>query len=109
MGPLHPLKETAKTVLEIVGGTELLGVLITKIPPGESVKPHVDSGWHALNTDKYGLSIQANDEQAFCFEHQELKTKPGDLFWFYNQHKHWVVNNSNEDRITIIFCVKKES
>lgn len=107
-GRLHILKDIAENVLDIVGGATLLGVLITKIPPGESVKPHTDSGWHAEVTEKYGLSVQANDKQAFCFHDGSLVTEPGDLFWFYNLREHWVTNDSNEDRISVIFCVKRE-
>lgn len=106
-GPLHCLKSLAQGVLKIAGGGTLMGVLITKIPSGESVKPHTDAGWHAEVTEKYGLSVQANEKQAFCFHDGKLVTKPGDLFWFYNRQEHWVTNDSDEDRISIIFCIRK--
>lgn len=104
-----PVKGLVEQVRELVGGGEVMGVLITRIPPHQSVKPHVDSGWHAENTEKYGLCIAANDRQAFCFEKTSLVTRTGDLFWFDNSHKHWVTNDSDEARITCIICIKKEN
>lgn len=103
-----PLKSLVAQVCEEVGAKELGGVLITRIPVGSSVKPHIDRGWHAsYYTHKYGLSVEANDKQAFCFEKKQLVTKPGDLFQFDNSQLHWVTNDSDKPRITIIICTKK--
>lgn len=102
-----PIRPLVTQVCEHVGATELGGVLITRIPPGASVKPHKDSGWHARTYEKFGLSVAANDKQAFCFEDKQLVTKPGDLFWFDNSFTHWVTNDSDEPRITCIICVKR--
>lgn len=105
---LNPIKSLAADIMEMVGADQLGGVLVTRIPPGGSVKPHKDSGWHAEHySEKFGLSIEANDRQAFCFDTCNLITKPGDLFYFDNSRTHWVINNSTSDRITAIFCTRK--
>ena len=41
------VKDSCLNVMRIVGGSILGGVLITRIPPGASCKPHFDRGWHA--------------------------------------------------------------
>ena len=86
---------------------ELGGVLITKIPPGQRVMPHSDHGWHAeYYNDKFAVQIKGNAEQAFCFEEAQLSALPGWVYWFDNQRVHWVTNDSDEDRITMIICTR---
>jgi hypothetical protein len=88
---------------------ESLGmVLITKIPPGGEVSRHIDVGWHAQQYLKLGLSIRAKPPQKFCYDGYELETETGDLFAFDNSKPHWVVNPSDEERITLITCLRIE-
>jgi quercetin dioxygenase-like cupin family protein len=100
------VKPYLRDLLRTVDGDVLGGVLITRIPPGATCKPHVDLGWHALEYQKYAVQIASAPGQKFCFEGQELETAPGDLFWFNNQHTHWVENPTNYERITMIACIK---
>jgi quercetin dioxygenase-like cupin family protein len=94
-------------VTEGLGPHELGGVLITHIPPGEGVAPHIDTGWHAeYYYDKYAVQLQGNKDQGFCFEGLTISAEPGQVYWFNNQKKHWVYNDSNEDRMTMIICVR---
>lgn len=94
-------------VMHDVSGTRLGGVLITKIPPGGKVAPHSDHGWHARYYDKFAVQVCGNSQQAFCFEDAELRPEPGDLYTFDNSRLHWVNNDSDSDRITLIICIKK--
>ena len=93
-------------VMAMVQAERLGGVLITKIPPGGSVKPHTDAGWHAEYYDKIAVQIESHQQQAFCYEDGAAVTAPGDVYWFNNQAMHWVVNDSPVDRVTLIICVK---
>lgn len=102
------VKDACLDVMRSVGGVELGGVLITRIPAGKECKPHTDPGWHARRYEKYGLQITSAPGQKFCFEGEELETKPGDLFWFDNQYTHWVTNPTDYERITMIICVRKD-
>lgn len=97
----------ARRVYRHVGGKQLGGVLITRIPPGGEVKPHSDHGWHAEHYEKFAVQVKGNKEQAFCFEDGELRPLPGDLYTFQNDRTHWVVNPSAEERITLIVCVRR--
>lgn len=100
------IKLHARAIMGLVGGDALGGVLITRIPPGCQVYPHVDEGWHAKQYDKFALQIASHPQQAFCFEDGGHISEPGDLYWFDNSHKHWVTNASPVERITMIVCVK---
>lgn len=103
-----PVRELVFPLMTAVQGERLGGVLITRIRPGQICKPHTDPGWHARYYDKFAVQIEAAPEQAFHFEGQSLVTKPGDVFWFDNSHTHWVTNDSQKDRITMIVCIRTE-
>lgn len=102
------VKEFCLDLMRQVGGVELGGVLITRIPPGKTCKPHTDPGWHARRYDKYAIQIASAPGQEFHFEDVSLETKPGDLYWFDNQYLHWVTNPTNYERITMIVCIRKD-
>ncbi|MBA3773832.1 MAG: aspartyl/asparaginyl beta-hydroxylase domain-containing protein [Ramlibacter sp.] len=103
-----PVREVVFPLMAAVKGERLGGVLITRIKPGQVCKPHTDPGWHARYYDKYAVQIEAAPEQAFYFEKESLVTRPGDVFWFDNSLTHWVTNDSQIDRITMIVCIKTE-
>ena len=69
--------------------------------------PHTDAGWHAeYYYDKYGVQLMGNKDQGFCFDGHCVSAEPGEVYWFDNQKKHWVYNDSDEDRMTMIICVR---
>lgn len=97
----------ARKVKRDVGGETLGGVLITRIPPGGRVEPHVDGGWHAGHYEKFAVQVKGNADQSFCFEDGELRPDPGDLYTFDNSRLHWVTNDSDSERITLIICIRR--
>jgi hypothetical protein len=90
-----------------VGGKRLGGVLITKVPAGGEVKPHIDRGWHAEFYEKFAIQIAGNKEQAFQFEGESLSAETGQSYTFRNDRMHWVTNPSAEDRMTLIVCIRR--
>jgi hypothetical protein len=106
--PVAEVLTEARRLAECVAdGRDIGAVLITKIPAGKQVYPHVDVGWHARTFEKYGLQIHGNERQAFHFEGEDLVTRDGDLFFFDNAYPHWVSNDSTSDRVTMIVCTKQ--
>ena len=101
-----PVRGMARLLMAMFGGEQLGGVLITRIPPGAICRPHFDNAWHANNYEKFAVQVEAAPGQAFHFEGEHLVTQPGDIYWFDNSHTHWVVNESEVDRITAIFCMR---
>lgn len=104
---LH-VKPFVLDVMRLMGGTRLGGVLITKVPAGKQIYPHSDQGWHARHYEKFAIQIRGNERQAFCFEGERLVTAPGDIYTFDNSHRHWVTNDSDEDRLTMIVCIGRD-
>jgi hypothetical protein len=96
----------ARKVRRLSGKPMLGGVLITRIAPGGRVEPHIDAGWHAASHEKYIVQIKGDQKQAFCFEDGELRANDGDVYSFRNDVPHWVTNDSERERISLIVCVR---
>lgn len=82
-------------------------VLITRVPPGAQVYPHVDGGWHARHYEKFVIQIASAKGQTFNFEGESLDARPGECYWFDNSAPHWVLNPTSEERISLIVCVRR--
>jgi hypothetical protein len=109
---LPALRPIVFGLMEAMEGEMLGGVLITRIPPGMGIAPHADRGWHVEYYDKFYLSLQSAPGAVFGCEHdgvrEELNPLPGELYLFDNRKLHWVENNSDQDRITLIICIRTE-
>lgn len=96
-----------ETLFNLHDGVEMGGVLVTRIPPGKQVYPHIDQGWHAGHYEKFAVQVKGNRKQAFCFDSESLSPETGDVFWFRNDVPHWVTNPTDEERITLICCIRR--
>ncbi len=87
---------------------EFGGVLVTRVPPGKKIEPHDDCGsWHAeYYNHKVAVQILGDKDQAFCFDGYRCVAETGELYAFDNQQVHWIENNSEMDRITMIICMR---
>lgn len=101
------VKRLCFDVMHIVQGERLGGVLITKIPPGDKVLPHIDRGWHAEYYEKFAVQLKSAPGQAFCFETAQLSADIGEIYTFDNSKPHWVTNDSSEERMTLIICIRR--
>lgn len=106
---LPRLKELVFELMRHFEVERLGGILITRVPPGGEVKPHVDGGWHAGYYEKLAVQLKSAPEQAFCFEDGEFACPPGTVYTFDNSKKHWVYNRSDEERMTLFICVKRDA
>jgi uncharacterized RmlC-like cupin family protein len=102
------MPEAKRISLEVADGHRLGAVLITRIRAGDQVYPHIDVGWHASFYEKFAVQIQGDERQSFHVEHESLITVTGDEFYFNNSKPHWVLNNSDDERITMIVCVRRD-
>ena len=94
-------------LMRLQQATRLGGVLITKIPPGAKCHPHIDKGWHATYYEKYAVQLRGDLKQGFHFEGESFAALPGDIYSFDNSQLHWVTNDSDVDRMTLIICMRR--
>jgi hypothetical protein len=92
-----------------MGATHLGGVLITKIPPGGSIEPHIDSNWHAkFYNCKLYIPLQTNNKCYNRCEDEIVVMETGQCWYFNNTVDHEIRNNGYDDRITLIICMRVE-
>lgn len=103
---LPSARDIVFALMHHVEGERLGMVLITKIPAHSRCHPHVDTGWHARHYDKYAVQLASAPDQAFVVDGVALSAEPGECYWFDNSRPHWVVNDSDEDRMTMIVCIR---
>lgn len=99
-------------LMAAVDGEMIGAVLITKIPPGGKITRHVDAGWHVENFSKFYLALKNDTGSEFVCDHggcvESLNSKPGEIWLFDNRKPHWVINDSDRNRITLIICIRTE-
>ena len=110
---LPALKPLVFGMMAAFYGEMLGGVLITRVPPGKKILPHADRGWHVEYYDKLYLSLKSAPGANFVCRDAlgaiEISSpRPGDLYLFDNRLLHWVTNDSDEDRMTLIVCLRTE-
>lgn len=103
---LTALPPVCQHLATVVGASTIGGVLITRVPAGCKVHWHQDGGWHASAHRKWCISVASNAEQTFEFEDEQMRTRAGECFEFFNEHPHAVFNPSKEDRVSVICSLK---
>lgn len=96
-------------LMRLVNGTRLGRVLITRLSPGKSIAAHVDGGTHAEYYERYHCILQNFPGSNFRAGNETICMRSGDLYWFDNSKEHEVLNQSQDDRLTLIIdirCVK---
>lgn len=92
-------------IFNLMAGTkgERLGrCLVTRMRPGAKILPHVDGGVHAQYYDRYHFALQVLPGVVFRCGEEVAPMVTGESWWFDNGLEHEVVNNSMDDRLTLI-------
>jgi len=105
---LPELKPILFGLMALVDGERLGGVLITKVPAGGRIEPHVDGGWHAGYYSKFYVPVQNDAGASFEWEGAAIHPHLGEVYEFRNDIPHWVNNDSKRNRIAMIVCIKTE-
>ena len=106
---LPMIRNISLALMAKMGAVHLGGVLITKIPPGGRIEPHIDSNWHAqFYNCKLYVPIQTNRYCINRCEDEIVTMNTGECWYFNNNVEHEVKNDGNDDRITLIICMRVE-
>lgn len=104
---LPSIRPILHNIMHLVSGERLGRVIITRLGPGKRITPHEDSGDHAAYYSRYQLLIQNNPGSTFKCGDEEVFMAAGELWFFRNEITHEVINNSCDDRITLIVDVRQ--
>jgi len=93
-------------IMRLVEGERLGRVVITRLPPGGRITPHVDGGAPATYYDRYQVALQSGPGAVFRAGAEQVQMATGDVWWFDNTKEHEVINNSADDRLALILDIK---
>ena len=106
---LPAVKDICFELMHWVRGERLGGVIITRIPPGGKVDPHIDGGFNAMHYNcKVMVTLEGHPDQALHYEEGSYSAQPGECVWFNNRRTHWVTNDSPVDRISLVVCMRTD-
>lgn len=105
----HALPQVRPIIFDLmrrVEAEQLGRVIVTKLAPGKQITPHEDAGAPATYYERYHILLQNHPGSLFYCGDEAVCMKPGEVWWFDNTQMHSVVNNSKDDRLTMIVDVR---
>jgi hypothetical protein len=90
------------------GNGKLQLVRIVKLKARGQVYPHVDRGLYYLIRDRYHLVLQSQTGSRMQCESEISIWHPGQIWWFNNHVVHQAFNESDDERIHVVFDVLPE-
>lgn len=105
---LPSVKPLIFALMNQVGAIRLGRVIITKLPPGKTITPHVDGGAPATYYQRYQVALQCLPGNKFIIGDEEVSFRTGEIWQINNREIHSVVNNSADDRIVMIVDARSE-
>lgn len=93
-------------LMAYVGGTRLGRVMINRIKPGGVIYPHRDTPVHAEYWSRHHICLQASPGVVFRCEDEKVFMQAGETWYFDNALEHEVINNSDNDRISMVVDVR---
>jgi hypothetical protein len=105
-GQLPSLRRLVLDLMRRVDGVQLGRCIVTKLPPGGQITPHVDGGAPAEFYTRYQIALQSLPGALFHSGDETINFYSGEVWWVNNRVKHSVVNNSADDRIVCIVDIR---
>lgn len=102
------LRNVIFALMRQVDAVRLGRVIITRLPPGKEITPHVDGGAPAEYYSRFHLAIQCLPGNIFQIGEEKVSFQTGQIWWIDNKKLHSVVNNSSDDRIVCIIDLRCE-
>lgn len=109
---LHEARPLVMNLMTRVQGERLGRVMINKIAPGGRIFRHADTPEHCEYYTRFHIVLQGMPGAILrCgdFENDKVETinmNTGDVFWFNNALEHEVINNSKDDRISMVVDIR---
>jgi len=92
-------------LMRLVEGNRLGRIFITKLPVGGKILPHKDEGKSPEYYDRYHIILQNYEGSIFRCGDETICPNAGDVIWFNNKIEHEVINESIDDRISLIIDI----
>lgn len=89
-----------------VAGERIGRCVITRLKPGAKIAAHADQGAPAAYYQRFHLCLQNAPGAKFICGDEVLEPQAGDWFILDNSMEHSVINDSTEDRLTMIVDIR---
>lgn len=110
MAKLRGAKTLALTVMNLVGGSRLGRVVVTKLESGKKILPHADvKGDYSSYYTRYHVVLLGLPGSMFYCGDEAVNMKTGELWWFSAKDEHSLANNSADDRVHMLVDVRVDS
>ena len=93
--------------MRLVQGERLGRVIITRLPAGADILPHMDADANSRYYHFYHLLLAGSDQTRFRCGDETVVMYPGELWLFDNLQEHELWNEGTEDRLSLIIAIKK--
>ncbi len=89
---------------------ELSRAKLVNLPSGNRVYSHIDRGEYYKIRNRYHLILQSGSDGSYLKSGDEdVRMKLGELWWFDNKQPHESFNDSDQERIHLIFDLLPEN
>lgn len=78
---------------------------LVALQPGCKVFPHIDIGEYYRIRDRFHLVLKSPEGSPLSTDDETVVMQEGELWVFNNKARHWAENQSDEERIHLIFDV----
>lgn len=99
---LPAIRALVLSVLRELNAVRLGRVVISRLPAGGEILPHIDQGAPAKYYDRVHVVLQAVPGVKFRCGTESVEVHTGEVWWFNNQLMHEIQNNSGHDRVVLI-------
>lgn len=100
-------KMLATNILQLVNGTRLGRVVITRLEPGKKILAHADvMGDYSKYYSRYHVVLQGLPGSLFNCGDETVNMLTGQVWWFDASSEHSVSNNSKDDRVHMMVDVR---
>ena len=109
---LPSVRAHAFALMTRVQGERLGRIVITRLAPGTQIYPHADIGVHPLHYDtepyyqRFHTLLQCPRGARFVCGEESVWMPSGTCWTFDNTQEHAVINDGQEDRITLIVDIQ---
>lgn len=107
MQTLRGVKQLALNIMQLVNGSRLGRVIVTRLEPGKKILPHADvKGAYSSYYTRYHVVLQGLPGSLFSCGDETVNMRTGDVWWFDAKAEHSVSNNSADDRVHLLVDVR---
>lgn len=107
MRTLKGAKSLALSVMQLVSGSRLGRVVVTRLEPGKKILPHADvKGAYSSYYTRYHVVLQGLPGSMFSCGDETVNMLTGSAWWFNAKAEHSLSNNSRDDRVHMLVDVR---